>query len=163
MRLWRDWGGLRAKKSYKDASCLKTSFLPSAGQTQLPSVGRWITPRHSKQPTLRCSAVVLSPSPRPARGEAALLSQNTGAGMKGCDLSALFFKIFLHSLPLCFSLACSVLLSSLFLSVSLGQKRGGNNKQPEEIFPVGLHTLQCTGIGKWSLGAKTGEKYEKHQ
>lgn len=69
------------------------------------------------------------------------------------DLSAFLF--YPSTLPFSVFFFGSFSLTWFSFSVSLGQKRRKNNKQPEEIFPVVLHTLQCTRIVKWSLGAKT--------
>jgi len=65
-----------------------------------------------------------------------------------------FYFILLPFLLLHFSLACSVWFSSILLSASPGQKRERISKQPEETFPVTLHTPQCTGclsMGPWGL------------
>lgn len=71
--------------------------------------------------------------------------------------------VLLHSLLVCISLACSVLLGSGFPLISPGQRRGSSSKQPEEVFPGLLHTLQRAGTVRQSLGAKPRQKEEKHQ
>lgn len=134
-------------ESLNDAPCLKPACLPSAGQTQLPSLGRWITPA-----VLLYHGLLTHPSLSKGKG----CTAEPKHWSKDERISQHFCFILLRSLSVCFSLARSVLLGSVFLSVSLGRKRRKNNKQPEEIFPVVLHTLQCTRIVKWSLGTKTG-------
>jgi len=76
--------------------------------------------------------------------------------MKGHDASAfLFYPSTVPSVVLFFGF-----FSLVWFSFSLGlpwPEERGKNYQPEEIFPVVLHTLKCTAIVKWSLGAKMGE------
>lgn len=112
-------------------------------------------PEQAAHAVLLCHGLLTLPSPSKGKGCAAEPKHWSR------DERTWSLRIFVLSFytPFCFAflwLVQSCLVQ--FFTVSLGHKRSGNSKQPEEIFPVVLHTLQCTGIAKWSLGAKTGEK-----
>lgn len=96
LKLWnsfntwvREYPNWRSRLAKGQCGCRNTTvfWLPSRAQMMLLV---WILlAKHNFQawgggsPLLCCSAVVSSLSPLPAKGKVALLTQNTGAGMKG--------------------------------------------------------------------------------
>lgn len=118
-----------------DAPCLKPACLPSAGQTQLPSLGRWIIPA-----VLLFHGLLTLPSPSKGKG----CTAEPKHWSKDERISQHFCFILLRSLSVCFSLARSVLLGSVFLS-PLARKEGKITNSLRKYFQ--LCCTHCSAQG----------------